>query len=522
MPRKYFAFLSYSHADLPSATAVARFIETFRVPVRLGGKETANFPKRMYPVFRDRDELSGSSDLGEVIRKALQESGALVVLCSPSAARSRWVNEEIREFRKLGNPERIFTVLLSGDPAESFPSALTEGGLEPLAIDFRPHTDKPRDARLRLASALLSVDFEALKRRDATRRRNAAIRWSAALVLTVAAAVAAFTSIYNQRQTEMADRLSDTTLQRPMTDVAGMVLATEAYGIAATPRTVGAVLQHVLGLGAFRTAVTPDWIHGAVADHGSLFAALTSSSNGQTSGGSGLFVARLLDLSHVASTNLPFDPLFLCGFPDRARIAVGNATLIRTYDISNQSIKEAWSARMSGVDAIACAPHSTDIIAATRDGAIRRTGVGNRVSVFGVLPGIRVSAIAVSPSGRYAATLAQRADGLGDIAAGQIDIFDTIARTHAGVLATALPGAWCVAPAVRMQRYGFPAPSCAGSMAFSRDERSFAWISAGVPFVETVSLGDLHNVKRLRCEPCAFDALPGSGILLYGSGKAAP
>jgi len=36
---KYFAFLSYAHRDAHAAAALGRYIETFRVPVRLGGKE---------------------------------------------------------------------------------------------------------------------------------------------------------------------------------------------------------------------------------------------------------------------------------------------------------------------------------------------------------------------------------------------------------------------------------------------------------------------------------------------------
>jgi streptogramin lyase len=183
---KYFAFLSYSHDDAKVAASLSRFIETFRVPVKLGGKE--QLPKRMFPVFRDRDEVSTSPDLGGVIKAALADSGALIVLCSPSAAKSVWVNEEIRTFKQTPNASRIFPVLVSGEPQTAFPSALTEGGVEPLAVDLRPGHDKPKDARLRLAAGLLGVNFDSLKRREAARIRNTQLRFAAAAVILAAVA----------------------------------------------------------------------------------------------------------------------------------------------------------------------------------------------------------------------------------------------------------------------------------------------------------------------------------------------
>lgn len=187
-PAKYFAFLTYSHKDAKVAATLGRYIETFRVPVRLGGEEQ-QLPRRMAPIFRDRTGGGDSSDLSTETQEALAESGALIVLCSPSAARSKWVNEEIRVFRRVGNRKRIFSVLLAGDPGEAFPPALLEDGEEPLAVDFRPRHDSLRDARVRLAAALLGVDFDALKRRDAARARVARLRFAA--VISILALVVA-------------------------------------------------------------------------------------------------------------------------------------------------------------------------------------------------------------------------------------------------------------------------------------------------------------------------------------------
>ncbi|HEV2043198.1 MAG TPA: toll/interleukin-1 receptor domain-containing protein, partial [Sphingomicrobium sp.] len=97
---RYCAFLSYSHADTAQADWLHKAIERFAVPKGLVGRVTANgaVPKNLSPIFRDRHELAASSDLGQTIRAALKQSRFLIVLCSPAAAQSRWVNEEILTF----------------------------------------------------------------------------------------------------------------------------------------------------------------------------------------------------------------------------------------------------------------------------------------------------------------------------------------------------------------------------------------------------------------------------------------
>ena len=89
------------------------------------------------------------SDLSIGIERALEDSAYLVVVCSPDAARSHWVDEEIRRFRTLHGSERILSVIVGGRPSRSedncFPPALRDhatpdGGADqvsPLAADLR-------------------------------------------------------------------------------------------------------------------------------------------------------------------------------------------------------------------------------------------------------------------------------------------------------------------------------------------------------------------------------------------------
>ena len=99
---RYYAFLSYSHKDKELADWLHRELEKFRVPHSLAGKLTANgvVPRRLTPVFRDQHDLSAGADLGEEIKAALAASQFLVVLCSPTAATSRWTNAEIESFKR--------------------------------------------------------------------------------------------------------------------------------------------------------------------------------------------------------------------------------------------------------------------------------------------------------------------------------------------------------------------------------------------------------------------------------------
>src|SRR5687768_857960 len=93
---RYRAFLSYSHKDAAAAGRLHRRLETYRVPKRLVGAATPRgpVPERLTPIFRDRDELPAATNLSEEVRAALADSAALIILCSPDAASSRWVAEE--------------------------------------------------------------------------------------------------------------------------------------------------------------------------------------------------------------------------------------------------------------------------------------------------------------------------------------------------------------------------------------------------------------------------------------------
>ena len=191
---KYRAFISYSHRDAKWGDWLHKALEHYHPPRQIVGTVTARgpVPKRLAPVFRDREELASATDLGTLLTEALQQSACQLVICSPQSAKSKWVNEEILAFKRLGREDRIFCLIVGGEPnatdmpgredEECFPPALrfrldSDGQLgatrtEPIAADARPGKDGKENAKLKLIAGLLGVGFDALKRREQQRRNR--------------------------------------------------------------------------------------------------------------------------------------------------------------------------------------------------------------------------------------------------------------------------------------------------------------------------------------------------------------
>jgi tetratricopeptide (TPR) repeat protein len=229
---KYRAFISYSHRDAAWASWLHRSLEHYRPPKVLIGTATAQgeVPKRLAPIFKDRDELPSATDLGVLINAALAGSAAQIIICSPNSAKSKWVNEEILAFKRLGREDQILCIIVGGEPnasdlpgregEECFPPALryrlgSDGNLstirtEPIAADARPGKDGKNNAKLKLISGLLGVGYDALRRRE-QQRRNArlfAFSCAAAAGMVLTSGLAAYALVERaaaQRQTLRAE-----------------------------------------------------------------------------------------------------------------------------------------------------------------------------------------------------------------------------------------------------------------------------------------------------------------------------
>jgi TPR repeat protein len=120
----YRCFISYRHADNHDAgrrwaTWLHQRLEKYPVPPSLVG--TANLrgqpvPRSIFPVFRDEEELPADADLSTPILRALDHSLGMIVICSPRARASRFVDDEVRLFKRASRGERILGMIIAGTP----------------------------------------------------------------------------------------------------------------------------------------------------------------------------------------------------------------------------------------------------------------------------------------------------------------------------------------------------------------------------------------------------------------------
>ena len=230
---RYRAFISYSQRDRQHAKRLHSALESYRVPKGIDVPLQPN--RRLGRFFRDDDEMGASTDLGATLRDALETSENLIVICSPNAARSKWVDAEVQHFKSTGRGDRIFAVIVdgtpnSGDPeTECFPPALrsesagdeeellSERHAEPLGIDLRK--ERFARSRIRLAAGLLGINFDSLWQRE--KRRTAKRRAVIALSTAALAAVVTVLGVqwYRERVRARAQRV-DRTLVRVRDDLA--------------------------------------------------------------------------------------------------------------------------------------------------------------------------------------------------------------------------------------------------------------------------------------------------------------
>jgi hypothetical protein len=236
----YDAFISYSgfrktgeasDFDRKVAERLHRSLETYRVPRALLKKPSghAHLPRRLTKIFRDRDEVRVSGSLHDSMAEALRRSRFLIVICSPRARQSQWINQEIAIFRGLGKGEQILPLLIEGEPAEAFPAELfkvkpksmalahTSGArdewlAQPLAADIRaPSVSKSlrllRHEKLRLLAAMLGCEYDDLRQREHERfvRRATSVGAAMLTLLLVLTALSILLFFAQQRASRNAE-----------------------------------------------------------------------------------------------------------------------------------------------------------------------------------------------------------------------------------------------------------------------------------------------------------------------------
>ncbi|MAK61676.1 MAG: hypothetical protein CMK09_11910 [Ponticaulis sp.] len=164
------AFISYSQRDQKHARKLQRWLESYVVPKSV--RHLNGNSRKLGRIFRDETDMSGTSDLDKSVKNEIDQAECLIVICSPNAANSQWVEREIEHFRLTDRADKIFAYIIEGSPnaddpvEECFPLAFRDDAQrlsQPLAMN--PRLDGSDRARLRLVSGLLGTEFDLLFRR---------------------------------------------------------------------------------------------------------------------------------------------------------------------------------------------------------------------------------------------------------------------------------------------------------------------------------------------------------------------
>lgn len=192
---RYYAFISYSRKDESWAKWLQKKLETYRLPSRLG-KDHIGLPKRIFPVFRDMTDLSGTM-VEQGLRPALKESRYLIVICSPNSAASQWVDNEVRWFIEMGRQEYIIPFVVDGVPFSSEQECFTPAmrSITPELLGVSISELGKQGAFLRVVATMLHLRYDEVVNRDRKRRmRNKAIGIVLAMLM---AAVCVWVIWYN-------------------------------------------------------------------------------------------------------------------------------------------------------------------------------------------------------------------------------------------------------------------------------------------------------------------------------------
>ncbi len=182
---KYYAFISYNHRDCKEAKGLQKKLEHYRLPVV--AREEIGEDVRIRPVFRYVENLS-LGVLRDQIKKELDASKYLIVICSPNSAKpnvkgEHWVNDEVERFIKLGRKEYIIPVIVDGEPnagddRECFPPALREAGIVGANLVKNRKRSERRNDFLKIVAKLLGLFPDQLIRHvEAEKVRRRRLKW---------------------------------------------------------------------------------------------------------------------------------------------------------------------------------------------------------------------------------------------------------------------------------------------------------------------------------------------------------
>jgi uncharacterized protein YecT (DUF1311 family)/Tol biopolymer transport system component len=262
------AFISYSRKDTPFAAALERALKRYRPPKGLSA------PQRRLNVFRDQEDFTGV-EYSAAVARHLRGARKLVVVCSPHARQSQYVNDEVRRFAESHDATDILSVILAGvpnnetppgDEAAAFPVALCERLAVPLASDYRgfdarwhgPGSRRFRGAWYKLLADILGCGRAEVEERERRRRLRQRLGWGGtSIVVTAVLAVALYTAGARGR-TARSNELAGQAMSIVRSDPElAALLGLEAANQMDTPAAVSALRLALALLPDLQIAVAP-------------------------------------------------------------------------------------------------------------------------------------------------------------------------------------------------------------------------------------------------------------------------
>ncbi|HAB18670.1 MAG TPA: hypothetical protein DCE44_19785, partial [Verrucomicrobiales bacterium] len=134
---RYAAFISYSHHDKKWAIWLQRELERYRFPTGFSINGRLLPPAPFRRVFRDETDSGAVPDLTQHIRDALSSSERLIVICSPAAVASPWVDLETKAFKAKRGAGAVFCLIVGGTPGGLVEAGQAASECFPLAVRFK-------------------------------------------------------------------------------------------------------------------------------------------------------------------------------------------------------------------------------------------------------------------------------------------------------------------------------------------------------------------------------------------------
>lgn len=167
-----------------------KHLESFKMPTEIHNDVDAG-SRYLRPIFRDQSDLTPGI-LGDELRKHLNESKFLILICSEHSAQSAWVSDEAKAFVEMGRLDRIIPVIiLSNNVPERalFPEYLRQyfkANPDKELLGVNIGVDGREKALIRIVSRLLDVSFDSLWKRHQRQKRIRIVLYSIIASIAIA------------------------------------------------------------------------------------------------------------------------------------------------------------------------------------------------------------------------------------------------------------------------------------------------------------------------------------------------